>query len=111
MLLSAEHSQPPSSFERLRSTFSYPHRASTDIPPAAQNFDEYDSNDEGQDEETSAYLSREIDKAEADGHDQGKPGTLLNRMIAHGNKKTEDQIARESAARAGGQETAGVQNA
>lgn len=70
------------------------------------NFDEYDSGDEGQDEETSTYLNREIEKAEADGHDSGKPGSLLNRMIAHGNKKTEDQLARESAATAAGQNTA-----
>lgn len=76
----------------------------------AQNFDEYDSNDEGQDGETSAYLDREIEKAEADNHPQGKPGTLLNRMISHGNKKTEEQIAREGTTSAAGQNSAGVQN-
>lgn len=78
---------------------------------AAQNFDEYDSNDEGQDEETSTYLSREIEKAENDGHPEGKPGSLLNRMISHGNKKTEEQLARDSAARAAGQNSGPVQNA
>ena len=77
----------------------------------AQNFDEYDSGDENQDQETSTYLNREIEKAEADGHNEGRPGSLLNRMISHGNKKTEDQIARESAAAASAQNSAGVQNA
>jgi hypothetical protein len=61
----------------------------------ATNFDDYDSNDE-QDEETSSYLNKESEKAEAEGHDSGKPGSLLNRMIEHGNKKTEAQLAREA---------------
>ncbi|KPI35480.1 uncharacterized protein AB675_10927 [Cyphellophora attinorum] len=63
--------------------------------PEPTNFDDYDSNDE-QDEETSTYLTKESEKAEAEGHDSGKPGSLLNRMIEHGNKKTEAQLARES---------------
>ena len=56
-------------------------------------------------------MQKESDKAEADGHDTGKPGTLLNRMIMHGNKKTEDQIAKESASATTGQGAARVQNA
>lgn len=58
------------------------------------NFDDYSSGDE----ETADYVNKEADKAEKDGYDQGKPGTFLNKLIAHGNKKTEDQIARENAA-------------
>ncbi|CAK3876610.1 hypothetical protein CB0940_06924 [Lecanosticta acicola] len=49
------------------------------------------------DEETTGHLHRQIEKAEADGHDQGKPGSFLNKLITHGNKKTEEQIARENA--------------
>lgn len=49
------------------------------------------------DEETTGHLHREIEKAERDGHDQGKPGSFLNRLITHGNKKTEDQMAAEAA--------------
>ncbi|KAK5047015.1 hypothetical protein LTR84_006957 [Exophiala bonariae] len=60
------------------------------------NFDEdYDSDG---DEETSTFVNKEADDAEKGGHDQGRPGSLLNRMISHGNKKTEDQLAREAAA-------------
>jgi len=59
-------------------------------PPA--NFDDHDSGDE----ETSDFLNKEADEAERSGQDSGRPGSLLNRMISHGNKKTEDQIAREA---------------
>lgn len=34
------------------------------------------------DEETTGYLHREIEKAEAEGHDQGKPGSFLNRLVS-----------------------------
>ena len=44
------------------------------------------------------YVNKEADEAEKEGQDYGKPGSLLNRLIMHGNKKTEDQIAREMAA-------------
>jgi hypothetical protein len=49
------------------------------------------------DDETAGHLSREVEKAEEQGHDEGKPGSFLNRLIQHGNKKTEEQIAREKA--------------
>jgi hypothetical protein len=81
----------------------------TNPPLTAQNFDEYDSGDENQDEETSKYLNKEIEKAEADNQPEGRPGTLLNRMISYGNKKTEDQLARE-AAEANARNTAGAQH-
>merc|ERR1711904_123647 len=55
------------------------------------NFDDHSSGDE----ETSEYVSKEAEEAEKGGHDAGRPGSLLNRMISHGNKKTEDQLARE----------------
>ncbi|KIY04130.1 uncharacterized protein Z520_00822 [Fonsecaea multimorphosa CBS 102226] len=60
------------------------------------NFDEHDSADE----ETMDYVTKEADDAEKEGHDAGKPGSFLNRLILHGNKKTEDQLAREQAAAA-----------
>lgn len=58
------------------------------------NFDEHDSADE----DTVDYVTKEADDAEKEGHDTGKPGSFLNRLILHGNKKTEEQIAREVAA-------------
>jgi len=57
------------------------------------NFDDHDSADE----ETNEYVGKEADDAEKEGHDTGKPGSFLNRLIMHGNKKTEDQLAREAA--------------
>ena len=53
------------------------------------------------DEETATHLQREIERAEKEGHDQGKPGGLLNRLIQHGNRKTEEQMRREMASRGG----------
>ncbi|KIW33364.1 uncharacterized protein PV07_00221 [Cladophialophora immunda] len=58
------------------------------------DFDDVDSADE----ETMDYVTKEADDAEKEGHDAGKPGSFLNRLILHGNKKTEDQLAREMAA-------------
>lgn len=48
------------------------------------------------DEETHAYLQREIEEAELNGYNQGKPGGLLNWQIADGNRKPEEQLAREA---------------
>jgi len=72
--------------QKLKRRFS--HKDQTD------NFDDHDSGDE----ETVDYVTKEADDAEREGQDTGKPGSLLNRMIMHGNKKTEEQIAREMAA-------------
>ena len=47
------------------------------------------------DDETAGHLSREAERAEEQGQDTGKPGSFLNRLIEHGNKKTEAQLARE----------------
>ncbi|EXJ78631.1 hypothetical protein A1O1_09032 [Capronia coronata CBS 617.96] len=58
------------------------------------NFDEHDSADE----DTIDYVTKEADDAEKEGYDTGKPGSFLNRLILHGNKKTEEQLAREMAA-------------
>ena len=58
------------------------------------NFDEYSSGDE----ETGDYVTKESEKAEKDGYDTGKPGSFLNKLIDHGNKKTEAQLAKEHAA-------------
>lgn len=51
------------------------------------------------DEETSSHLQKEIERAEKDGHDQGRPGGLLNRLISYGNDKTEKQIQEDAARR------------
>jgi hypothetical protein len=45
---------------------------------------------------THTYLQREIEEAKRNGHAQGKPGGLLNRLTAHDNRKTEEQLAREA---------------
>lgn len=47
------------------------------------------------DDETAGNLGRDVDKAEEHGYEQGKPGSFLNKLITHGNKKTEEQIAAE----------------
>jgi hypothetical protein len=60
------------------------------------NLDEVDDENDV-DDETAGHLQREIDKAEADGHSEGKPGSFLNKLISHGNKKTEEQMTREQA--------------
>lgn len=62
--------------------------------PLAADFDETADHEEV-DDETTGNLQREIEKAEKENHPQGRPGSFLNRMISHGNKKTEDQIAEE----------------
>jgi len=59
------------------------------------DFDDADSADE----ETIGYVTKEADEAETSNQDFGKPGSFLNRLILHGNKKTEDQLAREAAER------------
>ena len=66
--------------------------ASLLLTQVTANFDNHDEADE----ETTSYLQKQIDAAEKDGHASGKPGSLLNRLISHGNKKTEDQMKRES---------------
>lgn len=57
-------------------------------------------------EERVKYL-KEFDYAEK--HGEPKKGSFLDKLIARGNKKTEDQIAEENAAKAGkGQASEGV---
>ncbi|KAG9518669.1 hypothetical protein KCU99_g8721, partial [Aureobasidium melanogenum] len=60
------------------------------------NFDDH----EDFDEETTGHLHKQLEEAEAEDskYPQGRPGSFLNRLISHGNKKTEDQIAAEIAA-------------
>ncbi|KAF2208927.1 hypothetical protein CERZMDRAFT_87328 [Cercospora zeae-maydis SCOH1-5] len=71
------------------------------------NPDDYE-NASDVDEETTGHLHREIEKAEAEGHNMGKPGSFLNKLIMHGNKKTEEQLAKEAAyANQGGQQQIG----
>ena len=50
---------------------------------------------EDADEETAAHLQKEIEEAEKNNHDTGKPGSFLNRLINHGNRKTEEELRRE----------------
>ncbi|KAK4618054.1 hypothetical protein CLAFUW4_12319 [Fulvia fulva] len=57
------------------------------------NIDEYDNADDV-DEETTGHLHREIEKAEESNQPYGKPGSFLNKLILHGNKKTEDEMLR-----------------
>ena len=58
----------------------------------------FDDDYDDADEETNTYVNKEVDDAEKnDDEPYGKPGSLVNRMIMHGNKKTEDQIAAEQA--------------
>nr|POE72063.1 hypothetical protein CFP56_11939 [Quercus suber] len=57
-----------------------------------------DYDEEDVDEETTGHLHKEIEKAsEGDKYPHGKPGSFLNKLIMSGNKKTEDQLAREAA--------------
>ncbi|KAI4214085.1 MAG: hypothetical protein L6R36_009441 [Xanthoria steineri] len=52
---------------------------------------DYDNYDEA-DEETQKHLQKEFAEAERHGWAEGKPGSFLNRLIAHGNKKTEEEL-------------------
>lgn len=72
---------------------------SSAVPPLTCRLANLDEHTEAEDidEETTGHLHREIEKAEADGHNQGKPGSFLNKLIMHGNKKTEEDIAKENA--------------
>ncbi|KAM0713090.1 hypothetical protein Q7P35_000542 [Cladosporium inversicolor] len=56
--------------------------------------EDHDENDV--DEETTGHLHREIERAEAEGHYTGRPNSFLNRLISHGNDKTEKQLATEA---------------
>ncbi|KAK3049774.1 hypothetical protein LTR09_008950 [Extremus antarcticus] len=58
------------------------------------NLDDVENEDDV-DDETAGHLQREIEKAERDGHNEGKPGSFLNKLISHGNQKTEAQLQRE----------------
>nr|POE51859.1 hypothetical protein CFP56_26066 [Quercus suber] len=58
---------------------------------------EADYDEDDVDEETTGHLHKEIEKAsEEDKYPHGKPGSFLNKLIMSGNKKTEEQLARES---------------
>lgn len=59
-----------------------------------KNIDLNENHDDAEiDEETTGNLHREIERSEAEGHPQGRPNSFLNRLISHGNDKTEKQIA------------------
>ncbi|KAL8750263.1 MAG: hypothetical protein Q9184_006483 [Pyrenodesmia sp. 2 TL-2023] len=50
-------------------------------------------NYEEADEETQKHLEKEFAEAEKKGWAQGKPGSFLNKLIQHGNRKTEEEFA------------------
>ncbi|KAK6442541.1 hypothetical protein LTR95_001202 [Oleoguttula sp. CCFEE 5521] len=60
------------------------------------NLDDKDAEADDIDEETAGHLHREIERAEQEGHPEGRPGSFLNRLISHGNKKTEDQLMQDA---------------
>lgn len=41
--------------------------------------------------------SKDVDRAEKENHPQGRPGSMLNRLISHGNAKTDAQIREDQA--------------
>lgn len=60
------------------------------------NFENTNDDDAEFDEETTGHLHNEIERAEAEGQPQGRPGSFLNRLISSGNKKTEDELMRDA---------------
>ena len=68
------------------------------------NFDEYNDT-EDVDDDFHGNLSRDAEKAEQDNLPQGRPNSMLNRLISHGNKRTEDQITKEAADREAAQQS------
>ncbi|KAL8648720.1 MAG: hypothetical protein Q9226_005879 [Calogaya cf. arnoldii] len=66
------------------------------------DFDNYDEADE----ETQKHLQKEFAEAEKHGWAEGKPGSFLNRLISHGNKKTEEELRRSGGGSSGGSTSA-----
>lgn len=67
---------------------------STEANETTVDLDEVDSADE----ETAEIVNKEYTEHEKDDkYPEGRPGSLLNRMISYGNSKTEKQIAQEAA--------------
>ncbi|GAB7338883.1 hypothetical protein MBLNU457_5566t1 [Dothideomycetes sp. NU457] len=59
-----------------------------------KDVDNHDHDDyDDADDETIGNLHREIESGEAENHPAGRPGSFLNRLISHGNKKTEEELA------------------
>jgi hypothetical protein len=59
------------------------------------NFDEYnDENDIDDDAHRDFHRDYEKAETEEDKYPQGRPNSMLNRLISHGNKKTEDEMSR-----------------
>jgi len=59
------------------------------------NLDEVHDEDDV-DEETTGHLHKDISRAEESNEPYGRSGSFLNKLIMHGNKKTEDQLAAEA---------------
>jgi len=60
---------------------------------------DFDEDVSSADEDTHTYVNKEVDDAEKEGdkYPMGRPNSFLNRMISHGNEKTERQLAKERA--------------
>ncbi|KAK0259232.1 hypothetical protein LTR91_021255 [Friedmanniomyces endolithicus] len=82
-------------------------RRKLSMKDANPNYDEFNDEDDV-DDETHRHLQREMQKAE-ENHEEpyGKSGSFLNKLIMHGNKKTEEEMRRESAMSSAG---AGAEN-
>lgn len=65
-----------------------PYPTPTDIASSIADYNNYDEADE----ETQKHLEKEFAEAEKHGWAEGKPGSFLNRLISHGNKKTEEEL-------------------
>lgn len=62
----------------------------TNTYPSPEDYHNY----EEADEETQRHLEKEFAEAEKKGWAQGKPGSFLNKLIQHGNRKTEEEFAK-----------------
>lgn len=60
---------------------------------------DFDDDVSSADEETHTHVNKEVEDAEKEGdkYPMGRPNSFLNRMISHGNEKTEKQLAKDRA--------------
>ena len=90
-------SPPPQSTQH-----EFPPNLQANIPSPTADYHNYDEADE----ETQKHLQKEYAEAEKHGWTEGKPGSFLNRLISHGNKKTEEELKGSSSS--GGSEASGT---
>jgi len=60
----------------------------------------FDDDASSADEDTHHYVNKEVEDSEKEGdkYPMGRPNSFLNRMISHGNQKTEKEVAEQQAA-------------